>query len=250
MTDGVFFLKASPIALPEGVKGIALDPPAFGISCPGSDPRCSTAYSQLWHYLGGNAGAVANLKKKFGIDGRVAFVGFSAAHGFLNPLLANDDDRAATSAVLLLDATFGGGKTGYVKAAKDAAANKMLFAVATSDKGSKDALNNGDYAWQEFVWKLANPVAMTASPVPPMPTPGEGVQRAGGLWYYRYKDSEIHHWNMGKLLPSFVEAHLLPYWRGATTTSSSGKSLLIPLVLSGLGMYLTWRWLSRDTRKE
>ena len=42
--DGLFFLKASvPKGLPEGVKGIQLDPVALGFECGGADKHCSTA---------------------------------------------------------------------------------------------------------------------------------------------------------------------------------------------------------------
>lgn len=227
--DGLFLLKAgAPKDLPPGTKAIVLDPPAYGFSCGGADALCSTAYSEMWQHLGGSAGVVAKLKKKYGIDGRVAFVGFSAAHGFLNPLLNNDADRAAISTVILLDATFGGGKTGYVKAAKDAAAGKLSLVSVTSDKGTTDALNNGDYAWRKFVLEPAGVSLVATTPVPPMPAPGGGVSRAGDLWYYRYKDSEVHHWDLGQLLSPVVKAHL---WR----TSSPSKTRW-GLILGALGL--------------
>mgnify|MGYP001561560903 CR=1 FL=1 len=231
--NAAFFLKASvPKDLPPGTKGVALDPTEYGFACSGADKLCSTAYSQLWQHLG--PGAVKKLRAKYGIAGRVAFVGFSAAHGFLNPLLASDADRADISTVILLDATFGGGKDGYVKAAKDAAAGKLQLVSVTSDKGSSDALNNGDYAWREFVLKPAGLILTPTSPVPPMPAPGGGVSRVGDLWYYRYKDSEVHHWDLGKLLGPVVKAHL---WRGASAGKTRWGLVVSPLGLVAGGVY-------------
>lgn len=243
--DGVFFLKAMPSKLPAGVKGIALDPPALGFSCGGVDPRCSTAYSQMWQHFGGSSGVVKNLRKLYGIDGRVAFVGFSAAHGFLNPLLNNDADRGDTSAVFLMDATFGGGKDGYVKAAKDASAGRLLLVTTTSNTG-------GDASWRQFVWDVAKPLASAVAAVPPMPAPSGGVKRAGKLWYYRYVDAkggtELPHWEMGKILPNVVQAHLIPYWGGSGVSSSKFDVVSVLLTLGGV--YLSWRFLSRRAQKE
>lgn len=233
--DGIFFLKSGVVKdLPPGTKAIVLDPPAYGFSCGGADALCSTAYSEMWQYLGGSSGVVAKLKKKYGIDGRVAFVGFSAAHGMLNAMLANDADRAAISTVILLDATFGGGKTGYVKAAQDAAAGKLSLVSVTSDKGTTDALNNGDYAWREHVLKPAGLALAPTSPVPPMPAPGGGVSRLGDLWYYRYKDAEVHHWDLGQFLSPVIKAHL---WRGASSVKTRWGLVVSVLGLIAGGAY-------------
>ena len=244
MTDVVFFLKAAPpkgFTLP-GTKLIGLEP-SGGQLCGGSDAYCSTAYSNLYASLKDSSGRVLpNLLKKYAPGAsRVSFVGFSAAHGFLNPFLNNAADRAATSAVYLMDATFGGGKTGYVKAAQDAAAGRMLLVAATSDKGTTDALNNGDYAWRQFVLKQAGLSLSPASARPPMPVPSEGVQSTGSLWYYRYGDAQLHHWDMGKLLPAILQAHP-PGSRGSPV--SSGSNVVVPLLLAlgaGLGAYYLWR---------
>lgn len=210
MTDAAFFLKSPvPKGLPPNVKGIELDPTEYGFACGGADKLCSTAYSQLWSHLGGPSGQVIpKLKAKYGIDGRVAFVGFSAAHGFLNPLLNHEKPDA----VLLLDAVFGGGKDGYVKAAKAAAAGGPLLVSITSDKGTTDALNNGDYAWREFVLKPAGLSLAPRGPVPPMPAPAGGVSGAGNLWYYRYSHAQLPHASLSKVLPDAINAHLVTFW--------------------------------------
>lgn len=214
MTDAVFFFKAGvPKDLPSGIKGIALDPPE-SCMCGGVDPRCSSAYSCLWQSLRDSTGRVIpNLRKKYGVEGRIAFAPFSAAHGFVNPLLNNDADRAETSAVLLFDATFGGGKTGYVKAAKDAVAGKLLLVSATGNSG-------GDKFWRDEVLAPAGLLSSLSSSAArvPMPQPSGGVFQAGELWYYRFVDksggTELPHTQMGKILTPLVRAHLVPYWSG------------------------------------
>lgn len=238
MTDALFLLKTgAPANLPPGTKAIVLDPVQYGFACDGADKYCSTAYSKLWQHFG--PGAVAKLRAQHGIDGRVAFLGFSAAHGFLNPLLNSDVDRAGIAQVFLLDATFGGGKDGYVKAAKDAAAGKMGLVTVTSDKGTSDALNNGDYAWRKFVLEPSHLALAVASPVPPMPKPAGGVTRAGELWYYRYNDSQVHHWDMGKLLSPVVQAHL---WKsGGKKQTPWGLVLGLLGVAAGVAYFLSVR---------
>lgn len=221
MTDVVFFLKAGvPKDLPAGVKGVVLEPPA-SCFCGGTDKYCSSAYSCLWQSLRDSSGRVIpNLRKKYNVDDKIAFAAFSAAHGFMNPLLNNDADRADTSAVFLFDAVFGGGKDGYVKAAKDAAAGKLLLVSVTSDKGTTDALNNGDYAWRKHVLEPAGLASISStSASAPVPTPAGGVFRAGELWYYRFMHSELPHWEIGKILGPAIRAHLGSYLSGGSAGS-------------------------------
>lgn len=250
MTRVVFFLKATPPSLmkwPPGTKTIVLDPPQ---KCSGSDPLCSTAYSNLYSSLKGVDGRVLpNLLKKYGVEGaQSSFVSFSAGHGFLNAYLSNDQDRVATDAVLLLDSTFGGGKTGYVKAAKAAAAGGPLFATVTSDKGTTDALNNGDYAFEKFVLVPAGLHPSTTISQPPMPA-GATVRKQGNLWYYKYPDAKLHHWDMGKVQREFIEATLVPYWSGKLSTSSS-RPIWLDLGLAVLAAGATLWAVSRATKKE
>jgi hypothetical protein len=237
MSDAVFFLKATPTkveGLPPDTKVIGLDPVAMGLGCGGEDPYCSTAYANMWGALGGKGGVMPTLRKKYGVTGRVAFVSFSAGHGFMNPLLSNDADRNDVSAVLLLDSTFGGGKTGYVKAAIDAAYGKRLLATATSDKQSKDPLQNGDYAWREYVLKPADLNPPASTPRPPMPTPAEGVFQQGALIYYRFSHAQLPHTSMGKIQKQFMQATLVPYWQGAIGGSGPGGSTWAAWVFGAL----------------
>jgi hypothetical protein len=50
---------------------------------------------------------------------------------------------------------------------------------------------------------------------------GAVVTRKGNLWYYKYPDSQIHHWDMGKYTKPFMEATLVPYWAGSLTSGGS-----------------------------
>lgn len=238
MADGIFFLKSSvPDNLPKGVKGIQLDPVTLGFGCAGADKYCSTAYYQLWQHYG----SVAKLRAKYGVDGKIAFVTFSAGHGFMAPLLNSDKDRADVAAVALIDSTFGYGPPGYIKAAKDAAAGKMLLVSATSDKGTTDAGNNGDYAWRQLVVKPSGLNLSATTPRAPMPVPGKGVSRARDLWYYRYADEELHHWDMHKVLQPVLAAHILPYLRGERDGTGVGGWMYWALGLLTLGAGW-WIW--------
>jgi len=251
MTDGVLFLKATPpskVAWPAGTKLVGLDPASLGFVCGGEDKYCSTAYANFYSSFKDGSGRVTpNIRKKYGIDGKLVFVSYSAGLGFVSPLLNNDADRGDVAGVVLMDSTFGSGYTGYQKAAKDAAAGKFNLVSVTSDKGSTDSHMNGDYAFREAVLKPAGLIDLpAASAVPPMPKPGEGVFNQGALWYYRYKDAEYPHQSLGKLLAPVSEAHVLPWLSGASVSSgaASGTSPLLTLgVIAGLagGAYLVTR---------
>jgi len=252
MPSVVFFLKSLPpkITWPAGMRAIVLDPPE---KCGGADPLCSTAYSKMYSSLKGTDGRVLpNLLKKYNVEGHDAiFVGFSAAHGFLNPYLNNPADRAATRTVILVDATFGGGKTGYVAAAKDAAAGKLNLVSVTSDKHTTDPLNNGDFAFREYVLEPAGLLSMPQTQLrPPMPPPSEGVFKQGNLWYYRYADAEAHHWELGKLVKPVVEAHVVsPQGTSAGSPDTTPKSSILPIVAAAAALAAgIAAWLARRRR--
>jgi hypothetical protein len=223
VTDVVFFLKSVPnkavraLPWPPDVKLIAVDPGP--LRCTGVDPLCSSAYSRMWASLrDANGQVMPRFLAKYarGIDvGRVAFVGFSASHGLLNPLANNAADRARIDAYILLDATFGGGKTGYAKFVADAARGKHLFVTTTAHTG-------GDTAFAP-VWAQAAQMAgkrpKQVEARPPMRTPSGGAWQLGSLAFLlRYKDaqgnSELPHWKQGHILAPLLDAYLIPYWKG------------------------------------
>lgn len=254
MTDVVFFLKAYPSkeiqALPWGdVKLIGVDPPP-NLMCEGKDPRCSTAYSNMWQWLKDADGRVlpnflAHYAK--GIEvGRIAFVGFSAAHGFLNPLTDNDADRADIDALILMDASFGGGKTGYRKYVVDAAKGTKLFATTTAFTGGDTSFS---VVWAEAEDELGMPSVLEEAK-PPMPQPSGGSYRLGELAYYlRYvdpnnpKSGELPHWEMGKVIAPMLEAYLIPYWRGDLRGGGAWKAAAWAGALVAMGYlgYRLWR---------
>lgn len=259
-TDVCFFLKAFPGAelsrLPwkRPTKMIAVDPTAW--FCGGVDPRCSSAYSGMYAAMqqasgGPSRGALPAFLATHakGLDvGRVAFLGHSAAHGFLAPLLDNEADRARVDAVLLLDATFGGGKRGYVKMGIDAVAGRKLFVTTTANTGGdcsrasyQDVLAPSQCVPPQAVggWVpvFNQVVAQTGArpkriaTLPPMPEPSGGVTQLGDLLYWwRFVNatggSELPHWEQGRVTNKMAEATLLPYWNGE---------------LSGGGIP-TWAW--------
>jgi hypothetical protein len=216
--DAVFFLKAPAygegLPWPEQMSFIVLEPPK-GASVSG-DWRTSTAYSNLAAQLtaAGGGSAIAYLRRKHGIDGRIALMSFSAGFGFLDKILQNPMDLEQVSACLLLDSSFGGGKSGYVAFGQRAATGDALLVATTANTG-------GDDSWQP-VWAQIAAGGFAEAEVEPahtMPLPSGGVRRLGKLaFWYRFVDtagrSELPHWEQHKLAVPVLESYLLPYWKG------------------------------------
>ena len=249
-TDVIFFLKSTPgksaqLPWPDpNTKLIGLDPGS--LSCTGVDRLCSTAYSRMWSTYGGPQGRfVETMLKKHGVTnpGRVAFVGYSASHGLLNPLANNDADRARISAYVLLDASFGGGKSGYVKFVKDAAQNKRMLVTTTSNTGGDDSWGP---VWDQAEAELGEESRATEARAP-VPQPSGGAWQLGKLAYYlRYVDqkgnTELPHWEMGKVQTPLVQAYLLAYWQGKLGGFPWGKALGAAIAAGGLYYgYRAWR---------
>jgi len=219
-TDLLFMLKDFPpkslysLDWPDDVKLIGVDPPD-SLKCGGVDALCSTAYTNTYNWLKDSDGRVLpNFLRHYapGITpGRIAFLGFSAAHGFLDPLATNQADREMISAYLLMDATFGGGKHGYQAFLEDAAAGDRMLVTTTSNTG-------GDDGWQTVV----KATGITPEPIDgrdPMPVPSGGVFQLGKLgFWYRFVDAkggtELPHWKMAAVREPMIEAYLIPYWQG------------------------------------
>lgn len=238
MADVVFFFKTFPDAAtkalpwPRPVHLVAVDPPA-GCKCGGADALCSTAYSCLWQSVrGGDGRALPGLLARYakGVQvERVAVVGFSAAHGILNPLLNNDADRAGISAAILVDACFGGGKTGFQKALKDGAAGRRLFATMTSHDGgpwsASDDLHSGSLCFQNNVLGPTGLAPKAVQVRAPMPQPSGGAYRIGSQAYWlKFADAggktELPHYKIRVADQNkFLAAYLIPYWRGELSTS-------------------------------
>ncbi len=257
--DVVFFLKAMPSkamqALPwaRETRLIGIDPPA-ALMCGGEDPRCSSAYTRLWSSLRDADGRAmpALLRRYAGTEDvdHVGFVGFSAAHGLLNPLAEHPDDRGRIDAYLLLDASFGGGKAGYRAFVEDAARGERLLVSATSNTG-------GDDSWVK-VWQAAEAELGDESErveaEPPLPDPSGGVHRLGKLaFWYRFVDprggTELPHWEMGRIDDALVEAYLVPYFAGELRGGGPAWPIALAVAAAGAGAaYVGWRLGVRSRR--
>lgn len=234
-SDTVFFLKAYPdksiqsLSWPDGTRLIAVDPPA-SCMCGGVDPRCSTAYSCLWN----STGSVAAFVARYGPPdpGRIAFAGFSAAHGLLNPMMRSEVDRRAVSALMLFDASFGGGKDGYEAAVRDAIAGKMLLVATTGQSG-------GDASWAP-VWQAATGgQSVSATPPASLPVQPQTTLQAGNAYYLKF-GADLPHPSTGKILPSVLDSYLIPWWKsgqsGLPSTGGNGSGSMIPAVLAFLAV--------------
>jgi hypothetical protein len=264
--DVVFFLKAMPT---DAMR--ALDWPAetklVGLNPNKSGEPTSADYSALAASLKGSDGRILpNLLEKYAkVDevGRVAFLGFSAAHGFLDPYARNDEDRAATSAYILMDATFDGfgaqhGKPGYVAFAEDAVDGDRLLWTATANSATWDPVAKkathltGTESW-ELVWndvlEATGRSEKEAQLRDPLPEPAGGAHQLGQLlFWYEYVNSDgssqIAHTDMGKLITPAFEAYLIPWWKGELGGS---KALLIGAAIAGAAgaAWLANKWLRR-----
>jgi hypothetical protein len=265
VTDLVFFLKDYPdpkllteLEWPGETKLIGIGPGNLS----------STAFSSLAASLKDADGRILpNLLKKYapGVEpGRIAFVGFSAAFGLLDPLARNQDDREAISAYLLLDATFDGfgakhGKPGYVEFGRDAARGDRLLVTTTANTATWDAAAGkpahltGNESW-ELVWNDLEAEGFSESDISardPMPAPDGGARQLGSLlfWYEYVKsngESQIAHQDMGKLRRPMLEAYLIPYWRGELGGGGMGK--LIAFAMLGGLVWAGAKWLNKRRR--
>lgn len=245
VTDVLFFLKSAPVGrdLPwsRPVRMVALDPGEFRGT--GQDPLTSTAYRRLFDSLPKDQ-VVPALLKRAGVrnPGRVAFVGFSAAHGFLDPLLRSAADRARVDAVYLMDACFGGGKAGYQAALRDAAEGRMLLVAATGPSMTTPYVGGTLCLEREVL----EPTGLSAAPTDsPDPAPSGGAFRVGrdGVWL-RYED--VPHVEFGRLTRPLLSAYLLPRWRGrATSAPAEGGFPWVPAAVAALGAAALWWFLRR-----
>lgn len=235
-TDVVFFVKAFPrgsdLPWPRQTRLVGLDLPA-AFSCGGVDRLCSSGYRR-WvdHLRVGDGRALPKLLERYApdADGRVAFVGFSAAHGLLDPLAASDADRRDISAYILMDATFNAlgssaGKPGYVQFAADAADGDRLLVTPTANSGAGHM--TGRDSWR-LVWEDAQAITgATPKRIGPrgsMPAPAGGAWQLGDLcFWYDYTEpggrSQIAHTAMGKLVEPVLSSYLIPYWSGELSPS-------------------------------
>lgn len=252
MSDLVLFVKLNPTGhdlpwpSPTKLRGVDLPEP---FRCSG-DPLCSSGYRKYVDSLRDSSGrAMPGLLAQLAIDPadveRIAFVGYSAAHGLLDALASHPDDRRRISALLLLNATFAqtgalSTKPGYVAFGRDAALGDSLLLSATAHSGGETFMA-GDEAFA-LVWRDIQSVyggeTHNAAVRSPMPPPARGPFRVGVHAYWYDYAGMLSHGGVGQLALPAMEAYLVPFWSGTLTTERRrrgfGKILtLIGAVLAG-----------------
>lgn len=150
---------------------------------------------------------------------------YSAGWALLNKVAAINADRERLSAMMLSDAVFGGGKTGYEKFAVDAARGQRLM-VATTAHTTPGHYPSGRESW-EMVWQAAERQtgkrARDVKAPPPVPPASGGWRRLGSSLYWgdytvpgskRNEGNDISHEQHHYLAPEIWQAYLAPYLAG------------------------------------
>jgi hypothetical protein len=202
MTD--FFYWGGPVYCKQA-DNLAWQRPTKVFCHPLEGSSNGAFFSQL------GADPLTALLTKAGLDpasvGSVGFGGFSAFHGFLNPMLAIPAVCERTNYVHLADACFGGAgatepKSGFLAFAKRAVAGKARMTVTTNGPWGKDISYMGPegskYAGQQFnltsgakcfqaVWDAAAG-SLGGDPEPPagIPAPARAY-RKGELYWWHYE---------------------------------------------------------------
>lgn len=220
VTDVVFFVKLPiteeirALPWPRPTEMVYVEPGALG--CEGVDRLCSSAFTRVWATSKGPDGrALPGLLARYAPHvtdvGRVAVVGFSAAHGLLSPLASHPADRAAIDAYVLVDACFGSQKVGLLEMGAAAAEGDKLMVASTGTTGGDDC----------FVREVVEPLEAAGFPVDevsaraPVAQPARGALRVGDALYVNRYGDELPHWEQHHLVATMLEAYLLPRWRAA-----------------------------------
>jgi len=155
---------------------------------------------------------------------KVALAAYSAGWGLLDQVTRNDEDRARISALMLSDACFGGGKSGYKKFAPEAALGDKLMVVSTAHT-TPGTYPSGRESWS-MVWDY---VQETTGKRPHEVTPREPAPKASGGWWNmgdlywgdytvpgspRNQGNDYTHEGHHYLAPELWQAYLAPYLAG------------------------------------
>lgn len=184
------------------------------------------------------ADPVGSLLAKAGVTerGSIGFGGFSAFHGFLDPLLQAQADQV--DYVHLADACFQGAgataaKKGLLAFAKRAVAGKARMTVTTNGpwdqdisywgpagskyEGTKFSLTSGakcfGNVWREAVGSLAEASADIPAGVPKP----DRIFRAGELYWFHYEGKGVkdpHGWHTNELARPFMQLYGVPWMAG------------------------------------
>lgn len=206
---------------------------------------------------------ISSLLSKSGVSERasVGFGGFSAFHGFLDPLLQAQADQV--DYVHLADACFQGSgatapKKGLLAFAKRAVAGKARMTVTTNGPWDKDIHYWGPagskYEGVEFsltsgakcfgnVWREATGgKGEGIADVPPgVPQPSR-IFRAGELYWFHYEGSGVkdpHGWHTNELARPYMQMYGVPWMAGhrGGMGSMSGPALGVALLaLAAVGI--------------
>ena len=141
--------------------------------------------------------------------GRIALLGFSAAHGLIEPILSSPD-AARVNALGAFDAYFTGMnkaiKRGYLAFLERAIAEEVLAVVTTSSNAGPDyPAGNASFA------VLAAQLGIASEEPPPgVPEPAT-MQGAGDFGWadYQFQFAHAAHWN--SLAPAWCNAVIAPY---------------------------------------
>jgi hypothetical protein len=156
---------------------------------------------------------------------KVVMGAYSAGWGLLNAVARVDADRERLSAMMLSDACFGGGKSGYEKFAADAAAGKRLM-VSTTAHTTPGTYPSGRESW-EMVWNATIEATgkrpRNVTPPAPVPPASGGWRRLGSSLYWgdytvpgspRNQGNDFTHEQHHYMAPEVWQAYLAPYLAG------------------------------------
>jgi hypothetical protein len=197
--------------------------------------------------------------------GSIGFGGFSAFHGFLNPMLASPGVAERTTYVHLADACFSGAgatepKSGYLAFARRAVAGQARMTVTTNGPWGKDISYSGPadskYAGQQFnltsgakcfqaVWDAVTGGSYGGDPeVPPGLPPPARAYRKGELYWWHYDSGlkDPHGGHVTTLSQPIMQMYGVPWM--ANPSSGSSVNWLAGAAGAMLG-YLIGRMLAR-----
>lgn len=215
--------------------------------------------------LKGSGDPLGTLLAKAGVPepGSVGFAGFSAFHGFMEPMLQAASDRI--DYVHLADACFSGAgsttaKPGFVAFAKRAASGAARMTITTNGPWGKDIhyshagksydLTSGAKCI-EAVWKAAvGNMSQADAKVPPGVSKPDRIFREGELYWFHYESGlgDPHGDHANKLAAPYVQLYGAPWMGGERGGLVEGKKLVVGSIFTALGFAgarMLDRWRSR-----
>jgi hypothetical protein len=204
----------------------------------------SSAFGELAAELGPRPLDALAKRNGFSLDSvdKVSLLGFSAAHGLMNPILAVPEHRERISAVGAFDAYYtsqnGPPKPGYLAMAERACAGHSLMVVTTSDTAGPNYPSGS-----EAFGRLAKNLDLGPGQMPEgiqLPPPATLKGRGGFVWA-DYRDAFKHVEHATKLAPAWSGKFLSPALaRGDARSPSDGTGpFLFAVALLGFAWLIT-----------